>query len=270
MKYIQCRILFLVIGICLTSKSIYCQTSRSIIGNIPVPRGYERIAQGSNSFGYWLRKGPLKADKTVYLYNGQKKINQSAQFAVLNISVGNKDLQQCADAVIRLRAEYLYSCGYYSAISFQATDGSWMNYSDWMKGCRFINQQGKLQKRLIAEASQSRSSFEKYLETVFSYAGTLSLSRQLQSVASLQEIKLGDVFIKGGTPGHAVIVVDVAQNETGEKIFLLAQSYMPAQDIHVLKNPSSSVLSPWYSTKFTDELVTPEWIFEKGQLARFK
>ena len=53
---------------------------------------------------------------------------------------------------------------------------------------------------------------------------------------SIENIEIGDVFIQGGFPGHAIIVVDLAENEVGEKCFLVAQSYMPAQEIHVLKN----------------------------------
>ena len=80
---------------------------------------------------------------------------------------------------------------------------------------------------------------------------------------------LGYVFIKGGYPGHAVIVMDVAENETGEKVFLLAQSYMPAQDMHILKNPNNPALSPWYSIDETQDLRTPEWTFSWDQLRRF-
>ena len=83
----------------------------------------------------------------------------------------------------------------------------------------------------------------------------------------------GDVFIKGGSPGHAVIVVDVAiYTQTGKKVFLLAQSYMPAQQIHILVNPANRGLSPWYELSDNDEgkLYTPEWVFEKKDLKRFK
>ena len=67
-----------------------------------------------------------------------------------------------------------------------------------------------------------------------------------------------------------VIVVDMAINrKEGKVIFLLAQSYMPAQDIHILKNPGNSQLSPWYSTDFGDKLVTPEWEFTRDDLMRF-
>ena len=104
---------------------------------------------------------------------------------------------------------------------------------------------------------------------VFAYAGTLSLAKELNTV-SVGEMKIGDVFIQGGSPGHAVIVVDMAENiTTGKKVFMLAQSYMPAQDIHVLKNPDNRKISPWYGVDFGEELNTPEWKFFKKDLKRF-
>ena len=83
----------------------------------------------------------------------------------------------------------------------------------------------------------------------------------------------GDVFIKGGSPGHAVIVVDVAiYPQTGKKVFLLTQSYMPAQQSQIVVNPANRGLSPWYELSDNDEgkLYTPEWVFEKKDLKRFK
>jgi Domain of unknown function (4846) len=74
------------------------------INAIPLPEGYKRVKTDSHSFAAWLEKVQLKENKTVYLFNGDEKINQQAQFAVLDISVSNKNLQQCADAVMRLRA----------------------------------------------------------------------------------------------------------------------------------------------------------------------
>jgi hypothetical protein len=81
----------------------------------------------------------------------------------------------------------------------------------------------------------------------------------------------GDVIIKGGFPGHGVLVMDMAQNPTtGEKLFLLAQSYMPAQDFQILKNPNNSKLSPWYSlSDVKDVLKTPEWNFSTDDLRRW-
>ena len=103
---------------------------------------------------------------------------------------------------------------------------------------------------------------------VFMYAGTLSLSQELPTIAP-SNMAIGDIFIKGGSPGHAVIVMDIAENTKGEKIFLLAQSYMPAQNIHLLKNPTDSKLSPWYALKDLKILETPEWNFTKNDLKRW-
>ncbi|MFQ9801382.1 MAG: DUF4846 domain-containing protein [Clostridia bacterium] len=109
--------------------------------------------------------------------------------------------------------------------------------------------------------------FAKYLNMVFAYAGTLSLAEESTPVTDISYIKTGDFFIKGGSPGHAVIVLDTAVNEdTGEIAFLLAQSYMPAQDIHILRNPLH-IDDPWYYThELTFPLKTPQYIFDNGSL----
>lgn len=236
------------------------------IGDIPLPTGYKRPPTGN--FGTWLRQLPLKTDKTVYLFNNQPKQNQQAQYAVLNISRGNKDLQQCADAVIRLYAEYYYSTHQLNRIKFHATDGTLMDYLSYTKGYRFVAKGNHLQKQLIAPPGDNRNVFNSYLENLFSYAGTLSLSEELIPVNDPRTLKPGDIFIHGGSPGHAVIVTDIAVNDKGEKIFLLAQSYMPAQDIHVLKNPETGS-TPWYQVKAIGPLETPEWHFDFSELKRF-
>ena len=119
--------------------------------------------------------------------------------------------------------------------------------------------------------SNTYKDFWEYMELIFNYAGTLSLSKELVAV-EIGDIKIGDVFILGGSPGHAVLVVDLAESEkTKEKIFLLAQSYMPAQEIQLLQNPNNSTLSPWYSVKELDgEINTPEWTFKLADLKRFE
>ena len=101
------------------------------------------------------------------------------------------------------------------------------------------------------------------------YAGTLSLSKELEDI-EIEDMEIGDIFIKGGSPGHAVIVIDMAVNkETGEKIYMLAQSYMPAQDIQVLCNGNNKELSPWYRLNNDEIINTPEWTFHINQLKRF-
>jgi hypothetical protein len=86
---------------------------RPTIKDILLPVDYERVTTSPNSFADWLRHLPLKTENNVvYLYDGMPKSNQAAQYRVLAIDLSNKNLQQCADAVIRLRAEYLSGNGF--------------------------------------------------------------------------------------------------------------------------------------------------------------
>ena len=85
-------------------------TQNTLVNRIAVPDGYKRIEVKSGSFAEWLRWLPLKEGKPqLKLYNGKLKGNQSVHEAIVNIDVGTTDIQQCADAVMRMRAEYLYS-----------------------------------------------------------------------------------------------------------------------------------------------------------------
>src|SRR5262245_3007875 len=79
---------------------------------IAPPRGATRIALEPGSFGDWLRHLPLlPAGAAVHLYDGRAKARQDVHAAVVDLDVGTRDLQQCADAAMRLRVEYLWSAG---------------------------------------------------------------------------------------------------------------------------------------------------------------
>lgn len=214
---------------------------------IPLPAGFERLKADTASFTAYLRNVGLKEQTTVYLFNGQPKHNQDAQYALLNIPVGNSDLQQCADAVMRLRAEYQYEQKQFGQIVFRDNSNTAYTF----------------------EAPYTRAHFDKYLNRVFGMCGSASLSKQLKPVNNFSDIQPGDVLIRGGFPGHAVIVMDVAVNAAGQKIYLLAQSYMPAQDIHVLKNPSNENLSPWYEVNDDMVIHTPEYTFVQRELMKW-
>ena len=234
------------------------------------PDGFERKLQDSASFGFYLRNLPLKKHGSeVHLYNGNLKGNQTAHAAVINMSVGNRDLQQCADAVMRLRGEYLFRNKRFSDIHFRFVSGFNCEYSKWREGNRVALNGNSVFWQKSAAADKSYSSFLKYMETVFNYASTLSLEKELRSI-ELKDVQIGDVLIRGGAPGHAVIVVDMAENPDGEKLVLLAQSYMPAQEIQVLVNPMNRATSPWYNLEERLKIYTPEWTFEAHQLRRFE
>lgn len=220
---------------------------RTLTGTIPPPSGFTRREMPAGSWATWLRGLPMKPqDSPVLLYTGARKWRQDAHARVVEIDVGKRDLQQCADAIMRLRAEWLYSQKTRKRIAFNNT-----------KGRPMVFRRSK---------ASSYKSFRKYMTRVFAYAGTYSLERELKP-KPVADVAIGDVFIKGGFPGHAVLVVDVAQNPTtGEKKFLLLQSYMPAQDMHILKNPNDPAGGPWYDVVPGARLVTPEWEFAEDAL----
>ncbi len=245
--------------------------AQAIAARIAPPKGAERAPAAAGSFGDWLRHLPLKPGRPdVLLFSGQKKANQEAHVAVVAMDVGTRDLQQCADAVIRLRAEYLFSLGREADIAFSFTSGDRAEWAKWAEGHRPRVSGSTVRWARSAARDASYQSFRQYLDTVFTYAGTLSLSRDLRAVAKPEEMQAGDVFVQGGSPGHAAIVVDTAADpRTGRRFFLLAQSFMPAQEVHVLRNPGDAALSPWYPLDFGETLVTPEWRFPRGSLRRF-
>jgi hypothetical protein len=241
-----------------------------LVNRISVPEGYQRIITEKGSFADWLRHLPLKpGTPEVKLYNGELKYNQSAQFAVLDIDVGKEDLQQCADAVMRLKAEYHFSKKENNKIHFKFTSGDVAEYSKWVEGYRAVVKNNKVSWVKSGKQDYSYKNFKAYLRQVFMYAGTSSLSKEMLPI-ELKQMRAGDVFIHGGFPGHAVIVLDMVENKINEKkLFLIAQSYMPAQDIHILKNPNENN-SPWYSLDFEGTLETPEWTFQSTELKRFR
>lgn len=236
----------------------------------PVPDGFQRVALDTTSFGYYLRQLPLKPDgSTVHHYDGTKKSRSGVYLAVIDMEIGTKNLQQCADAVIRLRSEYLFRQQRYSDIHFNYTNGFRVDYTQWRNGYRVQVNGNKATYVKTAEPSSSYATFRKYLDNIFTYAGTASLVKELKPVA-YADMQPGDVLIRGGSPGHAVLVADMAvNNATGQKIFLLVQSYMPAQDIQVLCNPANSQ-SAWYVLDAGNpDVITPEWSFTTSQLYRF-
>ena len=239
------------------------------IRGIPLPQGFTYVDDGDSAYSNWLLDLKLKKNKTVYLYNGKLKSNQDAQYGVLNIDIGKKDLVQCADAAMKLRADHLFEKHLYDQIKFLATSGDEISFESWLKGIRWKEQGAKLVTYNIhKEGSNIQQEYDSFMELVFSYCGTYSLSKQLKAVNDILSIQPGDIFVYGGFPGHAVTVMAVAENEE-ERIFLLSQSYMPAQDIHILKNYANTDQGPWYNVADLYPLYTPQWQFEKGSLKRW-
>lgn len=239
---------------------------------IAPPPGARRVELPADGFGAWLRGLPLLPEGApVLLHTGETKPNQSAHVRVVDLDVGDRDLQQCADAVLRLRVEYLWSKGQAKTIAFKLTDGTPWDFASYLGGVR-LKLVGKKAERLPGSPrAANRETLRGYMRTLFTYAGTASLAGELPR-RELAAITAGDVLIQGGFPGHAVLVLDQAEDAAGHRYLLLGQSYMPAQQFHVLKNPADPARSPWYrADALAAGMMTPEWgPFTDKDLRRFR
>lgn len=219
---------------------------------IAPPTGATRVAVADGSFAAWLRRLPmLPPEQLVHLYDGSLKPRQDVHHAVVDLDVARRDLQQCADAVMRLWAEYLFATGQTDRIKFHPEPGKPKAISWW--------------------GGNRRAGWSIFLTKVFADAGTASLEAELPVATGA--VQPGDVLIQGGHPGHAVLVLDVAE-KGGERYLLIGQSYMPAQQFHVVKNLGDAATSPWFKERDLDSaegLKTPEWRpFLRKQVRRFK
>lgn len=252
------------------------------VGDIPLPLEHiKRDSVEPGSFAEYLRNLPLKPEGyPTHLYNGSEKANKRSTFRVVDMDIDSVDLQQCADACIRLYAEYLWHSKQYGKIKFHFVSGFLADYDRWAHGERIRINQRRTQAswyRLNNQEDYSYSTFRQYLLMVFAYAGTASLPMDMEE-NEWGIINIGDVIIQPGSPGHAVIVVDKAR-----EFFLLAQSYMPAQEIEILRGPHGC--SDIWNTVSMAELPngrfdeyswihTPEWSFrldnKKSKIMHFK
>ena len=235
---------------------------------INVPEGYERTSAEAGSLTEFLRTYPLKEHGSpVLLYDGSEKWNQDAHVAVFALPIEERDLQQCADSVMRVYAEYYFQKEQYAKIRYHFTNGFLAEYGKWREGYRIFVEGNNVSWVKSASYDDSYECFVKFMRMVFTYAGTLSMEQESEQI-SVKEARVGDVILKGGSPGHVVMIVDMCENEQGEKAFLLAQGYMPAQEFHVLKNPAHEE-NPWYyEEELTGSIRTPEYGFGEGCLKR--
>lgn len=242
------------------------KSGKNIIERFELPDGFVRKNYSQDSFAEFLRKYPLKEfDSPVLLYDGSVKWNK-VHVSVFDMPILSQDLIQCADAVIKLYAEYLYSQKRYSEIQFHITNGMLVPFSKYAEGFRLVASGNNVEWKGGYKKGYDREVFESYLKFIYMYAGTYSLSKE-SAEKNIDDIQPGDFFIYGGSPGHVVLVLDIAENpKTGKKIMLLGQSYMPSQEFHILK--SAEKINPWYNIE-DDILRTPEWTFQKGSLKEF-
>ena len=79
---------------------------------ILTPEGYERTDESNESLTTFLRNYEMNEHGSpVLLYDGTEKWNQNAHAAVFKLPLEDEDLQQCADSIMRVFAEFYWHKG---------------------------------------------------------------------------------------------------------------------------------------------------------------
>jgi hypothetical protein len=228
---------------------------RPLENAFPPPAGMRRVSLARDSFGTWLRRLPLRpAGSPVRAFDGSIVANAADPriAAVSSLDVPPRDLQQCADSILRLHGEWLWSHGRAHEARYRFTSGDLASFADFANGERPEIQDRKVRFVVKAPRNDSYASFERFLEMVEQYAGTVSLAAYSTKVERA-DVKPGDFFVLPGGPGHAVLVLDIAERD-GQRMLLLGQGYMPAEEFHVLAHDGAA----WFSAD-GDTVKTPFW-----------
>ncbi len=238
---------------------------------VKIPKDYKRVEYKKGSFQEYLRNYKLKAfGSKIINYDGSEYYWQMGHIGVLDIPVPKNGLQQCADALIRIRSEYLWDNNRKSEIGFNFTSGHYCSWIKYAEGYRPKIKGNKVSFHKTASKDHSKTNFYKYLNLIYTYSGTLSLYHELPKVNDVKNLKIGDMLIIGGSPGHIVMICDEIVNTNGEKLYLLFQGNTPAQSVHLVKNLENNTISPWYHLEKGTVIPVSNYTFYDSKFVRFK
>ena len=243
----------------------------AVFESLPVkPKSSQQVVHTANkkkvtSWQYFLQHLPI-VDQPITDYKGKPVNYQQKHVGIIPYDVGKTDLQQCADALMRLRAEYLFLQKRYDEIGFHFVSGDYYSWNDYCNGLRPVIKGRGIKFISKSRAEKNHESLRLYLDIVYNYASTLSLAKELRQA---NDFEIGTVVIHPGSPGHCFIIIDEANNTDGEKIYKLAEGYTPAQSIYVLRNLNEPGRSPWHKLKM-GVIETASYKFDSYKLVKFE
>ncbi len=243
----------------------------TLFGRIPEPFAFERQPLEAGSFAAWLRYLPLLPGKPDLLrFNGALSSHQQAYYAILDVPIGNQDAVHGVEAALLLKSLYMLSHGDESAISILLNSGAAVSYAQWQQGYRFVSRGNEVFWEQGPRRGTGWQDVLDFLVSAFPLTNTGAL-REVTVKIPPAELTNGSMLFHDAASGHVVIVLDVAIHpQTGDKLFLLAQGFTPAHQLHVLVNPKDPTISPWYRLYPDQTLETPLYIFHYGLLRHWR
>ncbi len=204
----------------------------------PPPPGFVRQTVKRGTWPWWLRHLPVlvSAEPLRYFDGTIASKDLSRIAAIVDLDTGTRDLQQCMDVLVRLRAEYMMAAGRGNSISFRYVGGRYYSLRAWRNGFRPNRSTREYKLEKTAGSGYGRANFMRYLRVLFHDTGTIHFQNEPR--VKPEDLRSGDFFVypppAPDMNGHAVMVLDIAENAKGERAVLIGQGDTPAMDFHVL------------------------------------
>ncbi|MDO9026359.1 MAG: DUF4846 domain-containing protein [bacterium] len=197
-----------------------------LVDEIPVPAGYQAVEYPAGSYSQWLTRRPLKSSLEIADHAGRRvPAGSYSVYAVLDLPLlFTGDLEQCADYAMRLWAEYHQNTGKLDKLYLFDYNGRRQNYST------------------------SLLSYRNFLRRAFANSNSYSLKKGC-AVVDTSALVPGDMVVQNerGGVGHVSVVMNACRNSSGQRLYLLGFSYMPAQEFHIEKALEGYGREGWFT-----------------------
>jgi len=244
----------LIFHFILISPTIFDFTySQSTIEEISLPsKDFYRVDIIKNSFADFLRKRPLKKPGSdVINYRGgvfKSGADTSVAF-VVDMDVAGRRLEQCMDILVRLYAEHLWGKEQIRNFNLPLPGGHRLEWKKWKMGFRPVFKGINVSWIRLSQPDSSHQSYRAFLNTVYGESHTQQFYHAYHAIER-REVQIGDIIIKKGTKGHAIMIVDLVKNKRGQMMALIGNGDTPACQFFLL-NYKTGI--PWIPLNFYQE-----------------
>jgi hypothetical protein len=217
------------------------------ISSIPVPNGYTRVNYERSSFSNYVQHLPLKSENRIFSHQNKDLTHWYESLGVIDKPLLFKDdLEQCADFTMRLWADYHKESGKLSTLFLFNYSGSKVYFKD------------------------SHLSYEKFLRKAFASSNSHSMKVGAKKISSA-ELVPGDLFVQNETGGigHVSMILDHAKSPSKPDLYLIAFSFMPAQEMHIEKAPANLGRQFWFEYQGFLNHLAEKYPYGKPVLRRF-
>jgi len=229
--------------------------AQATIGNIELPdTSFNRITVTAQSFGNWLRQQPLQpVGSPVLDYRGReyKKSTDTTVAFVMNIDIRNRRTEQCMDILVRLYSEFLWQSGRMDEANYPLPGGYMLAWPEWRDGWRPFFKGIDVTMKHTAQSDSSFTNFELYLRTVYAESHTQQFYHAYKVIVR-DSVAIGDFIVKRGSKSHAVMIVDLAQDNNGNYMALIGHGDTPACQFYLLSYREDQ---PWFPVDFSEDIL---------------